>query len=417
MSKISLPNNAWFSPKEVGYRIPDNWDAKEYNIAGYDKPVLNTQAIRKEITSPIGMPPLRELAKGRKEAVILFDDLTRCTVTAETAPFILEELKKAGFTDDHIRFIAAVANHHALTRIDLVKKLGEEIVRKYPVYNHCPFINCKEIGKTSYGTKVEVNAEVMSCDLKIAIGQIVPHPIYGLSGGAKMIMPGVSSYQSVLAHHGLTHQTWKQKRMDHGLNASDVVNGNPFRDDAMEIAKMAGLDMIVNSMVDRMGRTVGIFAGALETTYKAAVDAAKEQYIVENTKDNDIVIVNNFIKASEFMVPLMAGTRALKSDGGSVVVVDNSPGGQVVHYLMDNFGTTIAGNLFMPIMIEPKVKKVIIYNKYPEGRLKGRFSDLEKVVFATKWSEVIALLKKVHGQRAKVAVYPNADTQIFPEYL
>jgi len=363
------------------------------------------------------MPPLREMAEGRKEVVILFDDLTRCTITAETAFFILDELKRAGINDEHIRLIAAVANHHALTRIDLVKKLGEEIVRKYPVYNHCPFINCKGIGKTSYGTKVEINAEVMSCDLKIAIGQIVPHPIYGLSGGAKMIMPGVSSYQSVLAHHGLTHQMWKQKRIDGGLNASDVVNENPFRDDAMEIAKMAGLDMIVNSMVDRLGRTVGIFAGALEATYNAAAHAAKAHYMVENTKANDIVIVNNFIKASEFMVPLMAGTRALKNEGGSVVVVDNSPGGQVVHYLMDNFGTTIAGDLFMPIMIEPKVRQVIIYNRYPEARLRGRFSSLEKVHFATKWSEVTALLKKVHGTEAKVAVYPNADTQIFPEYL
>lgn len=417
MNKISLPHNAWFSPKEVEYRLPDNWNVNEYNIAGYDRPVISPRAIKKAIASPIGMTPLRELAKSRKEVVILFDDLTRCTITAETAPFVLDELKKAGISDDHIRFIAAVANHHALTRIDLVKKLGEEIVRKYPVYNHCPFINCREIGKTSYGTKVEVNAEVTACDLKIAIGQIVPHPIYGLSGGAKMIMPGVSSYQSVLAHHGLTHQLWKQKRMDHGLTASDVVNGNPFRDDALEIAKLAGLDMIVNSMVDRLGRTVAVFAGALETTYKAAVIAAKEHYMVENTKDNDIVIVNNFIKASEFMVPLMAGTRALKSNGGSVVVVDNSPGGQVVHYLMDNFGATIAGDLFMPIMIEPKVKQVIIYNKYPEGRLRGRFSSLEKVCFPTKWSEVIALLTKAHGTEAKVAVYPNADTQIFPEYL
>ncbi len=417
MQKITLPHNAWFRPREVVYSLPETWEVRVHNIAGYNKPALSKDQIQKTVLRPTGMPPLREMAKGRKEAVILFDDLTRGTVAAETAYIILDELKKAGITEGHIRFIAAVANHHALTRVDLVKKLGEEIVRRFPVFNHCPFINCQEIGKTSHGTIAEINSEVMYCDLKIAIGQILPHPIYGLSGGAKMIMPGVSSYRSVLAHHGRTHQAWRQERMDRGMIASDVVTNNPFRDDAMEIAKMAGLDMVVNATIDRLGKTAALFAGALEPTHAAAAKAAIEHYRVENTKDNDIVIVNNFIKASEFMVPLAAGARALGRDGGSVVVADNAPGGQVVHYLMDNFGTTIAGDLCMPIIIEPKVKQLIIYNRYPEGRLRGRFQNPEKVMFATRWGEVTAALKKMHGTKAKVAVYPNADTQIYPEYL
>ncbi len=234
MQKITLPHNAWFRPREVVYSLPETWEVRVHNIAGYNKPALNKDQIQKTVLRPTGMPPLREMAKGRKEAVILFDDLTLGTVAAETAYIILDELKKAGITEGHIRFIAAVANHHALTRVDLVKKLGEEIVRRFPVFNHCPFINCQEIGKTSHGTIAEINSEVMYCDLKIAIGQILPHPIYGLSGGAKMIMPGVSSYRSVLAHHGRTHQAWRQERMDRGMIASDVVTNNPFRDDAME---------------------------------------------------------------------------------------------------------------------------------------------------------------------------------------
>jgi lactate racemase len=412
-TKIFLPHNAWFQPKEVAYNLPDNWDVKVYNIAGAYSPVLSAPEIGKAILSPIGMPPLREFARGRKEVVILFDDMTRCTPVSDTLPFILDELAKAGIKDNQVRFIAAVANHHALTYIDLVKKLGAEVVGRFAVYNHCPFLNCKEIGTTRYGTKVEINAEVMACDLKIAIGQIVPHPIYGLSGGGKMIMPGVSSYQSVLAHHGRTHAPWQQQRIDRGLPATDVLEHNPFRDDALEIAKMAGLDMIVNSLVDRLGRTVAVFAGALEPAHTAAVAAAEKHFAAENTADNDIVIANIFVKATEFNVPLSSSARALKPGGGTDVLVDNSPGGQVVHYLMDNFGSTIAGDLCTPIVLPPTVKDLIIFNKYPEGRLRGRFPNLDHVFFTTRWSEVISMLKKLHGSRAKVAVYPNADTQIF----
>jgi len=185
----------------------------------------------------------------------------------------------------------------------------------------------------------------------------------------------------------------------------------------MEIAKMAGLDMIVNTIIDRLGRSTAIFAGALEPAYTAAVAAAKQHYFVENTADNDIVFLNNFVKASEFIIPLSAGVRALKKSGGSAVVVDNSPGGQVVHYLVDDFGSTIAGDLYTPVTLAPNLKKVIIYNKYPEGRLLRRFDSLEKVVFTSKWPEVIAILKKTYGATAKVAVYPNADTQILKDRI
>ena len=110
---------------------------------------------------------------------------------------------------------------------------------------------------------------------------------------------------------------------------------------------------------------------------------------------------------------MTSSARALKPEGGTVVIVDNSPGGQVVHYLMDNFGSTIAGDLYMPIVPPPNVKDLIIFNKYPEGRLRARFPGFDRVFFTTRWSGVISTLKKLHGSRAKVAVYPNADTQIF----
>src|SRR3989304_2781309 len=128
MSSIKLPQYIWHNQKDVEYPLPDSWKTTIHNIAGCNKPALKPAGIKKAIASPIGMPPLRELARGKKEVVIIFDDMTRGTRAADIVPFVLEELHEAGTTDNQIRFIAAVANHQALDRSAMAKKLGEGIV-------------------------------------------------------------------------------------------------------------------------------------------------------------------------------------------------------------------------------------------------------------------------------------------------
>ena len=92
MSSVKLPQYSWFNPREVEYRLPDDWQVTVHNIAGYDKPTLTPEEIKKAVISPTGMPPLREYARGKKDVVILFDDLTRSTRAFEIVPYILEEL-------------------------------------------------------------------------------------------------------------------------------------------------------------------------------------------------------------------------------------------------------------------------------------------------------------------------------------
>ena len=408
---IKLPQHLWFDPEYAEFPLPDGWQVSVHNFAGYNKPALKADEIKAAIASPIGMPPLGEYARSKKEAVIIFDDMTRGGRPYEVIPFILEELAEAGFTDDRIRFIAGVANHHALDITGMAKKLGEDIVARFDVYNHCPFLNCTDIGITSYGTRASINSEVMYCDLKITIGQILPHVQYGFSGGSKLIIPGVASYETVTIHHSQTHEAWKAEQRVLGKQLIGRT-GSPVHADAMEIAQMAGLDMIVNTLTNGIGETAGIFAGALEPAYEEAVKAAQSHYVNTNTRDSDIVIANNFTKAAEFNMGL-SGMQAIKPEGGSLVLIASSPSGQVIHYLFDRFGKTITGNVFHSMPLPPHIKRIIIYNEYPEAKILGRFADPEKILQTDNWDQVIEALGKEHVDNAKVAVYPNADTQFF----
>jgi len=228
--KIRIPQLLWYDNSEMELDFPPSWSISFRPMKGGGRRKLIHQEIEKSFQKPISSKPIRELAKGKREVVILFDDLARPTPVFEVLPWVLRELEGAGISDQQIRLIAALGAHGALTANDFRKKLGEEVLDRFPVYNHCPFLNCKEIGKTSYGTKVEVNSEVMNCDLKIAIGQVVPHPIFGLSGGSKIIMPGVSSYQSVRAHHGrapAARQQGGRTRTDPGHRPGDLGRRPP----------------------------------------------------------------------------------------------------------------------------------------------------------------------------------------------
>ena len=410
-NNIKLPQYIWYNPREVEFPVPDTWQVTVNNITGYDSPALNPDKIRDAVVLPIGMPPLREYAKGKNAVAILFDDLTRSTRVSDIVPYVLEELSEAGIKDGQIRFIAAVANHQALDRISMVKKLGEDVVARFHVYNHCPFVNCTYAGTTSYGTKASINSEVMNCDLKIGIGQVVPHPQFGFSGGAKIVMPGVASYETVLDHHARIHQEWKQKQARLNPSLMGIIDDNPVNFDAREIARLAGLDMVIDCIVNMWGETVSLYAGALEPTYASSINKAKSHYVAANTRDNDIVIANAFIKASEYHVPLSTAQPAVASGGGDIVIIASSPAGDAVHYL-SKFGTIMPG-LVHHHKILSNVNRVIIYSEYPEVRILDHFVEREKVILTSDWDRVIGLLEKSHKPDAKVAVYPSADIQYF----
>jgi len=414
VNTFSLPQHAWYDPKEVPFSLPGSWNVRIYNIAGYDRLPLRQEEIRAAVvTSPVGMPPIRETARGKKEVVIIFDDMTRCTQASKIVPFVLDELVEAGIGDNQIRFIAAVGTHAPLDRISLAKKLGEDIIARFPVYNHCPFMNCTYLGRTSFGTKVSINAEVMSCDLKIGIGQITPHVITGFSGGGKIIMPGVSSYDTVEAHHGSTHKAWQKEHGPFGISRMGVVDGNPMNEEIREAAMMAGLDMKIDCIVNMSGDMVDVFAGALVPAYSAGIEVAKAHYAVPAIQDNDIVIANSFVKASEPLAAALNAYHAVTRKGGDVVLVASSPPGQAILYLLHSWGKTIGGSLYHRHQIPSHINRLILYTEYPEATLLDSFAEPEKVLILSRWDDVIASLTEFHGDHAKVAVYPGADIQYF----
>ncbi|HEY51161.1 MAG TPA: DUF2088 domain-containing protein [Dehalococcoidia bacterium] len=408
---LRLPQLAWHGTNELELPLPDKWQVEMGYMAGYNRPALSSEQIREEITGKlIGTSPLRELARGKKEVAIIFDDMTRVTRVAEIVPFVLEELNAAGITDRSIRFIAALGCHGAMNRVDFVKKLGEETLARFPVYNHNPFANCTYVGTTkTYGTEVYVNDEVMKCDLKIAIGSVVPHPSTGFGGGGKIILPGVTSFETIEYNHKMFRQAQLAKGPQY--TGHGVYEGNLGRLDIEEAGDLAGLDVLINCIVNMWGETVAIYAGALKPAYEEAVKEAKQHYLTPKLAGKDIAIANAFAKANEAWIGMSITFPALKSEGGDIVVIANHPEGQVTHYLLGPFGETIWGPLRKERKLPAQVNRVIVYSEYPDLHSCCWFGGRDRVTYLHRWDDVLKVLQERNGDGAAVAVYPNAEIQ------
>lgn len=418
---VPVPQLAWHGDTEMMLTFPDLWEVVPCYMRGYRAPRLSDEEMRSAFARPIGSERIRDLARGKREVVVLFDDMTRPTRAYELVPFVLEELAEAGISDRNIRFIATLGAHGAMDRTDFARKLGEKVLDRFPVYNHCPFQNCTYLGQTSRGTPVNINTEVMSCDLKIALGTIMPHISAGFSGGCKAISPGVASMDTIYANH---HEVGGRGSPSpahplgglHPTVGIGKVEDNVMRLDIEEIGKMAGLDVIVNVVVNGKREPVGLFVGDPVAAHRKGVGLAREHYVAQKTTDVDILVINSYVRANEVTLSAMKPAPWFKQSGGDLVVIASSPEGQVTHYLSRSSGKSIGGRLWGPRdWLPDRVNRVIVLTPYKEMAWADWLGPLESIIWTKTWEEALATLCELHPDRAKVAVVPDAGLQFFPD--
>ncbi|MCX5907317.1 MAG: lactate racemase domain-containing protein [Deltaproteobacteria bacterium] len=201
MQKISIPSRLWYENREWELTFPERWQVDNLNSPGFSKPGLSAAKIKEKIHQPLQGPTLTEMARGKHQAVIVFDDLTRPTPVKDIAPHVVESLHQAGMKKDQIRFLWALGAHGTYDMISARKKLGDGIVENYPVYGHDPFQNTVRVGRTPTGVELWFNREFLACDLKVGIGCITPHIHVGFGGGAKIILPGVAGIETINQFH------------------------------------------------------------------------------------------------------------------------------------------------------------------------------------------------------------------------
>ena len=69
----TVPSRAWYGDEELTLNFPTGWEVEV--LGPKDAPVLSNAQIEQAFAEPIGTPRISELAKGKKSAAIIVDDL------------------------------------------------------------------------------------------------------------------------------------------------------------------------------------------------------------------------------------------------------------------------------------------------------------------------------------------------------
>ncbi len=399
--KVEVPMWEWYGWKTEELEFPDRWMVHEQRMHGHDTEPLTSGDVAERLERPIGTTMLRDLARGKKKCAIIFDDMTRPTKTWQVLPSMLDEFHKGGLTDEQIVFVMASGAHSGRMVSDFRKKLGDEVPERFLVFNHNPYENLVNLGETSQGTPVHVNREVMGCDLKVSVGAVMPHFGFGFGGGAKILLPGVSSIDTITANHRIREGTGPGR-----------VGRNLRRLDAEEAARMAGLDFVVNAILNVDCDVAELVCGDVVEAHREGARLARGHYATPTVVDADVSIGNGYPMANEGYKAYHVAIESVK-EGGDLVFLLYTPEGCRVHYYNGRFGADYGGRGWKPDVYVKKpwrMGRVIVVSPYLMKA--DEFYYGEGSIWVRYWSEALELLEDAHGEDAKVALYPCAAMQI-----
>lgn len=200
--------------------------------------------VRRAMLRPIDSPRLSELARGKKNCVIIISDHTRPVPSRDIIPNMLLELRE-GNPDIEVTLLVATGFHRPTSTAELAAET----------------------------------------DLLIAEGFIEPHFFAGFSGGRKSVLPGICDKVTVLGNHC-------SKFIDSPFARTGILDNNPLHCDMLEAARLAKLAYIVNVVIDESKKTVAAFAGNYVTAHRTGCDFLLG-YCRVKAQIADIVITSN----------------------------------------------------------------------------------------------------------------------------
>ncbi|MHA1719612.1 MAG: lactate racemase domain-containing protein [Promethearchaeota archaeon] len=410
LQKIHIHWGAWYDNLEkIQLEFPNEWSIHDFSIHNASSIQNKEDLIKNAIINPIGSKTLNLLAKGKSNAVIVIEDISRPSKLEYILKIVIEEIIKGGISNENITIIGALGGHRPMTRFDYIKKCGKEIWEKINIENHHPYENLIHLGTSKAGTPIYINQTYYNAELKIAIGTVLPHPLAGFGGGAKMILPGISGIDTLQGNH------------EAGLHGVGIGLGfiTQLRLDIEDVCHHVGLDFSVN-LVSSINRDItGIFAGDFIKAHRKAVEFAKEVYKIElrkYTKDErfDAALYNLYPEDTELTQSIkgfnmyMTSSFILKRKA-PIVIMTASSEGRGFHSLSGETGSRLfqkwtENPIFGPLLGK---RKLIFFS--PNISHSDLFHSYSKqTILCRNFSDVILELNKNLPKSARIALFSTS---------
>jgi lactate racemase len=375
-------------------------------------------AVEGALRTPIDARPLAEVARGRRDAVIVISDKTRPVPNALVLAPILRTLEAAGIDRRRIEILVATGLHRPNTPAELAEMTSAETVARYRFRSHNARNTDEHVhlGRTQRGTEVWLDRGFMQSDLRIVTGLIEPHLMAGYSGGRKAVAPGLAGVETMRSAHGPT--------MLEANVGPGIVDGNPFHEDLLEIARLARVDFMVNVAIDRERRLTGVFAGDIERAHEAGMQAVEHEVRVDLARPADIVITSagGYPLDATFYQSIkgLAGALNVVRRGGTIILAAALSEGIGSDEFQQLLRSTRGNDDYMARILAPgffridqwMVQHLCQVLRKAEVRVvtDGLPADVVRALLVTPASTVDGALAQAlarHGSHAHVAVLPQ----------
>lgn len=260
----------------------------EENLAGVlgHNPVplglSGVEEVRRALEHPIGSPRLRDLVRPGETVALVSSDITRPMPTALVMPLVMAELYLGGIRKEDITLVLGLGIHRPHTAQERRQLAGEQAWNEILVVDSNP-LDVVRLGRTRRGTPADFDRRVAQADRRVCLGNIEYHYFAGYSGGAKALMPGVSTGEAIQENHRMM----VQEKARAGL-----LEGNPVREDIEEAAGMLGIDFILNVVLDEQKRVVRAVAGDAVLAHREGCAFLDAFYAASIRELADIVLVS-----------------------------------------------------------------------------------------------------------------------------
>lgn len=279
-------------------------------------------AILSALENPLSKQTLQDFIHAKSMGIAI-NDKTRPVPKPDPLPLLLDHLDRLGFSKNTITLYIGSGTHTPMSEDDYGLILPKSIIENYRIISHdCDNSRMVNLGKTSFGTPIEINQDFYNCELKITLGNIEPHHFMGFSGGVKTAAIGLASRKSITANHAMLIDA--QAR-------SGTYRRNPLRRDIEEIGQKVNIHFTLGSILEEDKNILGVFFGDPQAVMEAAIPKIRNIFGVTVPKAYDLVVASpggypkdiNLYQAEKGLTHASRITR----DGGSIILVAACPEG------------------------------------------------------------------------------------------
>jgi len=240
---------------------------------------------------PFGAPSLRDCLTRRAPGpvVVVVSDITRPVPYRELLPPLLGTIEAAGVSRGDILILVATGMHRPSTPAETQAMFGPDVVAGYRILDHRADRDADlcALSELSWaGRRVRLNRHYVEAGFRIVTGLVEPHFMAGFSGGRKAVCPGLASLDAIQAFHG-------HEFLSSPLAANSVLAGNPCHEEALSVARAAGVDFSLNVVLDRDRRVVKAFGGEVVAGHEEACRFVRKYACVEVAEEADVAATSS----------------------------------------------------------------------------------------------------------------------------